>query len=101
MHPWIARAALAPMLAAATLMSGCFLDDDDEDTTPVALNIVQTAQADPNLSLLVEAVVAADLATTLASDTPRPFLRPPTPRSLRCSPSWASPRKRCSPTRHC
>ena len=77
MNPWIARVALAPMLAAATLMSGCFLDsDDDEDTPPVALNIVQTAQADPNLSLLVEAVVAADLATTLASEAPKTVFAP-------------------------
>lgn len=78
MQPWIRRATIAPMLVAATFLSGCFLDDDDEDDTPpvVALNIVETAQADPNLSLLVEAVVAADLTTTLASETPKTVFAP-------------------------
>jgi uncharacterized surface protein with fasciclin (FAS1) repeats len=78
MHPWIRRVTLAPMLVAATALSGCFLDDDEEDDTPpvVALNIVETAQADPNLSLLVEAVVAAELVTTLSSEAPKTVFAP-------------------------
>jgi uncharacterized surface protein with fasciclin (FAS1) repeats len=39
--------------------------------SPPPMNIVETAQADPRFSILVEAVVAADLAGTLAG--PGPF----------------------------
>lgn len=39
-------------------------------TPPPTPNIVQTAQADPQFSILVEAVVAADLATTLSGSGP-------------------------------
>jgi uncharacterized surface protein with fasciclin (FAS1) repeats len=57
------RIPLALSLAAALVACG-----DSSDTTPdaPAPNIVGLAQATPDLSILVEAVVAADLAGTLA-----------------------------------
>jgi uncharacterized surface protein with fasciclin (FAS1) repeats len=60
------------LLASATLsfLAACG-GDDDESHAPTQRNIVQTAQADARFSLLVEAVVAADLATTLSA--PGPF----------------------------
>ena len=48
------------------LVAACGGSDD-----PVAANIVETAKADAKFSILVEAVVAADLATTLSG--PGPF----------------------------
>jgi uncharacterized surface protein with fasciclin (FAS1) repeats len=54
-------------LATIAFAAGCGGGDDDA----VTRNIVQQAQADTRLSLLVEAVVAADLATTLSG--PGPF----------------------------
>ncbi len=55
-------------LSAVTLMAACGGSDDDH---PEPVNIVQTAQADPQFSILVEAVTAADLAATLSE--PGPF----------------------------
>lgn len=52
---------VAAAASATTLLAGC----GGSDPTPLA-NIVQLAQATPSLSILVEAVVAADLATTLS-----------------------------------
>jgi uncharacterized surface protein with fasciclin (FAS1) repeats len=46
-------------------------DDDPAPVTPAPANIVELAQGNPNLSVLVEAVVAADLVTTLSG--PGPF----------------------------
>ena len=47
-------------------------DDDEDDTPPpaAAKNIVQVAQANPDFSILVAAVVKADLATTLSGTGP-------------------------------
>jgi uncharacterized surface protein with fasciclin (FAS1) repeats len=59
---WFKRLAA---LSTVALAAACGGGDDD------AKNIVQVAQANPNLSILVEAVVAADLATTLSG--PGPF----------------------------
>jgi uncharacterized surface protein with fasciclin (FAS1) repeats len=53
--------------ASATFLTACW--DDSVDPPPP--NIVQVAQADPKFSVLVEAVTAADLATTLSG--PGPF----------------------------
>ena len=62
------RSALA--LALAATLSACGSSSDE--TQPSAQqNIVQLAQANPDLSILVEAVVAADLAGTLSG--PGPF----------------------------
>jgi uncharacterized surface protein with fasciclin (FAS1) repeats len=64
---------LKASMAACTLalVAACGGGDDDPVPPPAPVNIVQTAQANPNLSILVEAVVAADLATTLSG--PGPF----------------------------
>jgi uncharacterized surface protein with fasciclin (FAS1) repeats len=58
---WFKRLAA---LATVALAAGCGGSDDDK-------NVVQLAQSNPDLSILVEAIVAADLATTLAG--PGPF----------------------------
>ncbi len=54
--------------SAATFLAAC--GGDDDDPPPPAPNIVGTAQADPRFSILVEAVTAADLATTLSQPGP-------------------------------
>lgn len=56
------------MIALTLFVSSC--DDDDDDDMNPSKNIVQIAQSDPNLSTLVDAVVAANLATTLSGDGP-------------------------------
>lgn len=58
----------ALLFAGLVLISSC----KDDDTPPVVeeKTIVELAQETPNLSLLVEAVVAADLAGTLSGDGP-------------------------------
>jgi len=61
---WIVTACTATLLAA------CGGNDDDEPAAQPK-NIVETAQSDARFSLLVEAVIAADLATTLSA--PGPF----------------------------
>ncbi len=59
---------------AALLMSGMLLascsDDDDEDTTPEVQSIIETAQGNDDLSILVDALTQADLVTTLEGDGP-------------------------------
>ena len=60
---WFKRFAAVAALSAVTACGG----SDD----PPLPNIVALAQATPSLSILVEAVVAADLATTLSG--PGPF----------------------------
>ena len=50
---------------SATFLTACW--DDSEDPPK---NIVQVAQADPRFSVLVEAVTAADLVTTLSGTGP-------------------------------
>ncbi len=61
------------LMATATvaLVAACGGSDDDPTPAAAPKNIVQTAQADARFSLLVEAVVAADLADTLSQ--PGPF----------------------------
>ena len=58
-----ARIPLALTLAAALVACG---DDNDGGTTGPTENIVQLAQGNPDLSILVEAVVAAELAPLLS-----------------------------------
>ena len=55
--------------ASASFLTACW-DDTDVAPAPPPKNIVQTAQADPQFSILVEAVVAADLAGTLSGTGP-------------------------------
>ena len=59
---------LSGVAAATTLLAACS-DSDDHATVPTS-NIVQLAQATPDLSILVEAVVAAGLASTLSGTGP-------------------------------
>ncbi len=59
---WLAALGLASMVAA------CGGGDDDHPAAPTQ-NIVQIAQGNADFSILVEAVVAADLATTLSGTT--------------------------------
>jgi uncharacterized surface protein with fasciclin (FAS1) repeats len=70
MPHWIKLLLVA---VTATLMAACGGDDE-----PVAQpkNIVETAQADSRFSILVEAVVAADLASTLSSPGPLTVFAP-------------------------
>lgn len=63
MLQWFKRLAA---IAALGLVAACGGGDDDERP-----NIVQLAQSDARFSILVEAVVAADLADTLSG--PGPF----------------------------
>ena len=66
------------VLATATLgfLAACG-GDDDETHAPVAQkNIVATAQGDARFSLLVEAVVAAELVTTLSQPGPLTVFAP-------------------------
>lgn len=58
--------ALAGVAAASSLLSAC---GGGDDPAPLA-DIVQLAQATPDLSILVEAVVAADLVNTLKGTGP-------------------------------
>ncbi len=71
-------------------------------TTAAPGTVVQVAQADARFSTLVEAVLAADLATTLSGSWAIHRVRADQ-RCLRrrCSPNWVSRRRSCSPTRHC
>ena len=57
-------ASLGAVTAAASLLAACGGGNDSAGPTQ---NIVQLAQATPDLSILVEAVVAADLASTLST----------------------------------
>jgi uncharacterized surface protein with fasciclin (FAS1) repeats len=64
-------------VCAVTFLAACGGGDDDPaPVTPAARNIVQVAQANANLSILVEAVVAADLATTLSGPGPYTVFAP-------------------------
>lgn len=63
---WLKRLAA---VSAVAFVAACGGNDDDDvapPPTPVG-NIVEVAQANPDLSILVEAVVAADLVTTLST----------------------------------
>jgi len=59
---------LAALALSAFVLTAC---GDSSDPVPAEPNVVQAAQATPDLSILVEAVVAADLAGTLSG--PGPF----------------------------
>lgn len=69
MTSWLKRLALFATFGFTAALAGCWADDDPSPAPPVS--IVATAQADPNLSTLVEALTAADLVTTL--NGPGPF----------------------------
>ncbi|GAA4303160.1 fasciclin domain-containing protein [Aestuariibaculum suncheonense] len=62
------------LLLAVIVFSSCSDDDDDKMQKP--LNIVEIAQATPELSLLVEAVVKADLVDALSAAGDKTVLAP-------------------------
>lgn len=59
---------LAGLAAASGLLTACGGSDDDQP--PPLPDVVQLAQANADLSILVEAVIAADLTATLKSTGP-------------------------------
>lgn len=61
--------SFSAVAATAGMLAACG-GSDDPVPTPAPQNIVQLAQATPDLSILVEAVVAADLATALSGAGP-------------------------------
>jgi uncharacterized surface protein with fasciclin (FAS1) repeats len=67
------RSSLALSLAA--VLVACGTDTADAGTPPTQ-NVVQLAQGNPDLSILVEAVVAADLAGTLSAPGPYTVFAP-------------------------
>jgi uncharacterized surface protein with fasciclin (FAS1) repeats len=69
MTHWLKKLVAVSAVALVAACGGG--DDDDHPPAPAPVNIVETAKADPQFSILVEAVVAADLATTLSG--PGPF----------------------------
>lgn len=68
---------LPVLLLVLSLVWSCS-NDDDATTPPVAqpLNIVQTAQATADLSILVDAVIQAGLVDALSADGERTVLAP-------------------------
>ncbi|MBC7957867.1 MAG: fasciclin domain-containing protein [Cytophagales bacterium] len=66
------------MAAVCTVafVAACGGSDDEPAPAPAPRNIVQVAQGNANLSILVEAVVAADLATTLSGAGPYTVFAP-------------------------
>ncbi len=59
---------LLSLLLVLSVFVAC--DDDDDDGMEGPMTITATAQADRDLSILVQALVKADLATTLEGDGP-------------------------------
>ena len=65
MISWLKRTAA---LSTIAFVAACGGSNDDVAPAPAPLkNIVEVAKTNPDLSILVEAVVAADLATTLSA----------------------------------
>jgi len=69
----LTRSSLA--LSLATVLVACGSETADAGTAPTQ-NVVQLAQGNPDLSILVEAVVAADLAGTLSAPGPYTVFAP-------------------------
>ena len=69
----LTRSSLA--LTLATVLVACGSETADAGTPPTQ-NVVQLAQGNPDLSILVEAVVAADLAGTLSAPGPYTVFAP-------------------------
>ena len=63
------------VLSLATVLVACGSETVDAGTPPTQ-NVVQVAQGNPDLSILVEAVVAADLAGTLSAPGPYTVFAP-------------------------
>jgi uncharacterized surface protein with fasciclin (FAS1) repeats len=63
-------------LSMAVALVACGSSTDEVVPTPAPQSIVATAQSVPDLSILVEAVVAGDLATTLSAPGPYTVFAP-------------------------
>jgi uncharacterized surface protein with fasciclin (FAS1) repeats len=63
--------ALAATAAGSVVLTACGGSDDPAPVAEAPKNVVQVAQSDPQFSVLVDAVIAADLASTLSG--PGPF----------------------------
>lgn len=61
---------VALLLATSLILTSCDKDDDDDmnNNMPEAKSIATIASEDPNFSILVDALVKADLASTLDGD---------------------------------
>ena len=55
------------MISLALIVTSC---NDDDDDSMSSKNIVEVAQSDPNLSTLVDAIIAANLTTVLSEGGP-------------------------------
>jgi len=78
---------LTGFATATTLLTACGSSDDD--VAAPAKNIVELAQATSDLSILVEAVVAAGLVGTLSGAGPFKYLHLQMPRLYRFWVNWA------------
>ncbi|MFH4968842.1 fasciclin domain-containing protein [Gaetbulibacter sp. M240] len=67
---------LTLFLVAAITFTSCDNDNDDVVVAPQPMNIVETAQATPELSILVDAVVKADLVDALSAEGSMTVLAP-------------------------
>ena len=73
------RFGLVLCVASLGLLAACGGSDDDAAATPAAVSpktVVEVAQSSPDFSVLVEAVVAADLAGTLGGAGPYTVFAP-------------------------
>ncbi len=85
--------SLLLLLAGMFTFSSCGSDDDTPEPTPDPLDIVETAQATANLSILVDAVTQAGLADALKADGPLTVFAPTNDAFqalLDSEPSWNS-----------
>lgn len=64
------------LFAGVSIFSSCEDDDDDPVVEPTVQNIVEIASGDADLSILVQALTSADLATTLQGDGPYTVFAP-------------------------
>ena len=71
MLQWFERLSRAVAITGLMALAACGGDDDSPPR-----NIVEVAQSDPQFSVLVEAVVAADLASTLSAAGPYTVFAP-------------------------
>ncbi|MGB6267818.1 MAG: fasciclin domain-containing protein [Olleya sp.] len=67
---------LSLLFLATFVLWSCSNDDDAPTPTPQPLNIVETAQATPSLSILVDAVIQAGLVDALSANGSRTVLAP-------------------------
>lgn len=68
--------SLLLLLSGIFMISSCGSDDDTPDPTPDPLDIVETAQATDNLSILVEALTQTGLVSALQADGPLTVFAP-------------------------